>query len=61
MKPGQKNVKEQATAIDTAKQKIDREKQADARKHDRMLDRARLVMARKKNRATKPGMEKKNG
>ena len=61
MTPGQKNVKEQATAIDTAKQKIDREKQADARKHDRMLDRARLVMARKKNRATKPGMEKKNG
>ena len=58
--PGE-NMKEQATAIDTAKQKIDREKQADARKHDRMLDRARLVMARKKNRATKPGMEKKNG
>ena len=58
--PGE-NMKEQATAVDTAKQKIDREKQADARKHDRMLDRARLVMARKKNRATKPGMEKKNG
>ena len=58
--PGE-SMKEQSTAVDVAKQKIDREKQSDAVKHDRMLDRARLVMTRTKNRATKPGMEKKNG
>ena len=51
-------MKEQATAVDLAKQKIDREKKADAVKHDRVLDRARIAMARKKNRQTKPSMAK---
>ena len=37
-----------------AKKKIDREKAADAVKHDRALDRARLALANKKNRQTKP-------
>ena len=55
--PGE-NMKEQATAVDLAKQKIDREKKADAVKHDRVLDRARIAMARKKNRQTKPSMAK---
>ena len=36
------------------KKRIDREKQLDARKHDRMLDRARLKDTLKKNRETKP-------
>jgi hypothetical protein len=38
---------------DRAKAKIEREKQADKRKHDRMLDRARLRDTLKKNRSTK--------
>lgn len=42
-----------ATALDITKQKIDREKKADARKHDRMLDRARMTVTRRKNRETK--------
>ena len=42
-----------ATALDIAKQKIDREKKADSRKHDRMLDRARMTVTRRKNRETK--------
>ena len=41
-------------AHDVAKKRIDREKQLDARKHDRMLDRARLKDTLKKNRETKP-------
>jgi len=36
-----------------AKKRIDREKAADKVKHDRMLDRARLQAAQKKNRETK--------
>lgn len=40
-------------AVKIAQAKIDREKQTDALKHDRMLDRARLARARAKNRATK--------
>ena len=40
-------------AIKIAQDKIDREKEADTLKHDRMLDRARLARARAKNRATK--------
>ena len=55
--PGE-NMKEQSTAVDLAKQKIDREKTADAVKHDRVLDRARIAMARKKNRETKPSVAK---
>lgn len=36
-----------------AKTTIDKEKQRDARKHDRILDRARMARARQKNRQTK--------
>ena len=39
-------------ATDLAKQRIDREKMADKKKHDRMLDRARLRDTRTKNRET---------
>ena len=39
-------------AVNMAKQKIDREKQADKVKHDRMMDRARLRDTRRKNRET---------
>jgi hypothetical protein len=42
----------QTTASDLAKQKIDREKKADALKHDRMMDRARMLDTKKKNRET---------
>jgi hypothetical protein len=41
-------------AVKTAKDAINREKEADKKKHDRMLDRARLARAKAKNRATKP-------
>mgnify|MGYP000989033232 CR=1 FL=1 len=40
------------TAADIAKMKIDREKKADARRHDRMMDRARMRDTKKKNRET---------
>ena len=58
-KPGEKGYPktlkiEAASAVDMAKKKIDREKSADAVKHDRALDRARLALANKKNRQTKP-------
>ena len=39
--------------IATAQDKISREKEADKKKHDRILDRARLARARTKNRETK--------
>ena len=38
---------------DIAKKRIDREKKADAVRHDRMMDRARLRDTRKKNKETK--------
>lgn len=38
---------------DLAKKRIDREKKADAIRHDRMMDRARLRDVRKKNKETK--------
>ena len=41
-------------AVKMAKDKISREKERDALKHDRMLDRARLAKARVINRSTKP-------
>ena len=37
---------------DRAKARIEREKRADKRKHDRMMDRARLRDTLKKNRST---------
>ena len=40
-------------AVATAQDKISREKEADKKKHDRILDRARLARARTKNRETK--------
>ena len=40
------------TSADTAKSKIDREKKADAKRHDRMMDRARTLDTRNKNKAT---------
>jgi len=40
-------------AQDFAKKRIEREKKVDARKHDRMMDRARLKDVLKKNRETK--------
>jgi hypothetical protein len=40
-------------AVATAQDKISREKEADKKKHDRILDRARLARARNKNRETK--------
>jgi hypothetical protein len=40
-------------AVATAKDAIDREKESDKAKHDRMLDRARLAATKKKNRETK--------
>ena len=39
-------------AVATAQDKISREKEADKKKHDRILDRARLARARNKNRET---------
>ena len=48
-----KSFGEQDTAVDIAKKKIDREKQTDARRHDRMMDRARMKVTRRKNRETK--------
>ena len=40
-------------AVATAKASIDKEKESDKAKHDRMLDRARLAATKKKNRETK--------
>ena len=39
-------------AIETAKDSIKREKESDKQKHDRMMDRARLAVAKMKNRQT---------
>ena len=44
---------EQVDAVKTARASIEREKEQDKKKHDRMLDRARLVKAKNKNRETK--------
>ncbi len=41
-------------AVQNAKKRIEREKEADSRKHDRILDRARLRDVRQKNRETTP-------
>ena len=45
---------EQTDPVDIAKQRIDREKKADARRHDRMMDRARTRATNMKNKETKP-------
>ena len=44
---------EEMDPVDTAKQRIDREKKADARRHDRMMDRARTRTTNLKNKKTK--------
>lgn len=41
------------TAADMAKAKIDREKKSDAKRHDHMMDRARTLDTKVKNKATK--------
>ena len=43
----------ESEAQDRAKDRIEREKKADAVRHDRMLDRARLKDTRTKNKETK--------
>jgi hypothetical protein len=48
-----KSVKEEVDPVQTARDAIDREKEADKKKHDRILDRARLARAKQKNRETK--------
>ena len=45
---------EQVDPVDVAKQRIDREKKADAQRHDRMMDRARTKATVMKNKETKP-------
>ena len=49
----EKSVSEATDPVDAASAKIDREKETDKKKHDRILDRARLARARQKNRETK--------
>jgi hypothetical protein len=45
---------EETDPVDIAKQRIDREKKADAQRHDRMMDRARTRATTMKNKETKP-------
>ncbi len=45
---------DESSATDLAKKRINREKRADAVRHDRMMDRARLKQTIIKNRETKP-------
>jgi hypothetical protein len=45
---------EDLSHVDVAKTRIDREKKADAVRHDRMMDRARTRQTKIKNRETKP-------
>lgn len=47
------NMLKKEDAVATAKASIDKEKESDKAKHDRMLDRARLAATKKKNRETK--------
>ncbi len=47
-------------AVQTAKDKIDKEKKVDKVKHDKMLDRARLTRARNINRKTVPEAKNKS-
>jgi hypothetical protein len=47
------SVKEATDPVQTARDAIEREKETDKKKHDRILDRARLARAAQKNRETK--------
>lgn len=56
MTPGQVDEEDEVKAV---RKQIDREMEVDKDRHDRMLDRARLARARRKNRETNPNEEKK--
>ena len=45
---------DESAAVELAKKRINREKKADAIRHDRMMDRARLKQTHIKNKETKP-------
>ena len=45
---------EQDTQVDIAKKRIEREKNSDAKRHDRMIDRARMRDVKKVNRTANP-------
>lgn len=47
-------VKKRPTFVDIANARIEREKKSDAKRHDSMMDRARLKQTKVKNRETKP-------
>ena len=49
----EKSVKEETDPVKTARDAIEREKESDKKKHDSILDRARLARAKQKNRQTK--------
>jgi len=49
----EKNVEEDTSVVDVAKERIKREKEMDKRKHDRMMDRARMTDTKTKNAETK--------
>jgi len=54
--PGSVKEEEKPDPMKLAKAKIDKEKERDAMKHDRLLDRARLARAVRKNRESKPAI-----
>ena len=47
------NMLKKEDAVADVKKQIDQEKETDKKKHDRMMDRARLAATKKKNRETK--------
>ena len=47
------SMKEETDPVKTARNEIEREKESDKKKHDKILDRARLARAKQKNRETK--------
>jgi hypothetical protein len=58
MTPGE-TVKEADDELSAVRRSIEKEKDQDKKKHDRMLDRARLARARRKNKETRPTQESK--
>lgn len=63
--PGQQeeelNIVDAVDPVKIAKTKISKEKEVDAKRHDRVLDRARLRRVRQKNRNTNPLDKKEEG
>jgi len=53
LKTYKKDTPMEEDAVKDAQQRIKREKEQDKKKHDSLLDRARLARARAKNRKTK--------